>query len=146
MITKPAAYVLVFLQFVTIFSIVITSSVIPINILYFFMYSAGIFLGVWSLWEMRKSKFQILPHVKHGSRLVTTGPYKYVRHPMYLAILLICTALVLDSFSPWKLMTLIMLAVVMIKKIEYEERLLATHFEKYADYKRKTPSMIPSLR
>lgn len=94
---------------------------------------------------MRKTKFQILPGINHGGKLITSGPYKYVRHPMYLSVLLICISLVLDSFTPWKLMTLIMLIVVTIKKIEYEERLLATHFEKYADYKRKTPGLIPLI-
>ena len=49
---------------------------------------AGIAMGAWALTANRPGNFNIRPDVKPGGRHVTQGPYAYVRHPMYLAVML----------------------------------------------------------
>ena len=45
-------------------------------------------LGVWTLAWNRPGNFNIRPEPKAGGQLVTGGPYRLMRHPMYTAVLL----------------------------------------------------------
>lgn len=80
-------------------------------------------------------------------RLITTGPYKRIRHPMYLQILLwtIAQALiisnVLTGFSG--LISWILLFLIRVPK---EEQMLIAHFgNEYKDYMKNTNSIIPIM-
>lgn len=52
-------------------------------------------LGIWLSWEVLKENSYAAPVVKvqkeRGHKVVTTGPYAYVRHPMYASVILIGT-------------------------------------------------------
>ena len=104
----------------------------------------GVFIGAWGIWEMRQG-FNAIPDVKAGNTLVTTGIYGYIRNPMYSALLIVYSALVIDNFSTMRLFGLIFLAIVLIMKIRYEEELLDKHFKEYLEYKKKTRRLIPFL-
>ena len=47
---------------------------------------AGLAVGAWALAANRPGNFNIRPDLKEGGTLVTHGPYRWVRHPMYLAV------------------------------------------------------------
>jgi protein-S-isoprenylcysteine O-methyltransferase Ste14 len=49
---------------------------------------SGIAVGLWAIFEMQKSKLNIAPHVRKGAILISSGPYRVIRHPMYLSLLL----------------------------------------------------------
>jgi hypothetical protein len=55
----------------------------------------GAVMGVWTLAFNRPGNFNIRPDLKPDARLVLDGPYAYVRHPMYVSVLLIGAATVL---------------------------------------------------
>jgi methanethiol S-methyltransferase len=77
----------------------------------------------------------------------TDGLLKYVRHPVYSASILILTGYFL--FDPkWStLISVSMLILYFIVGSRFEERKLIRQFgEKYIDYKRKTPMLIPRFR
>jgi protein-S-isoprenylcysteine O-methyltransferase Ste14 len=48
-------------------------------------------LGLWTLSANHPGNFNIRPEPKVLGHLVTTGPYRWVRHPMYGAVLLLAT-------------------------------------------------------
>ncbi len=79
--------------------------------------------------------------------LVATGPYRYVRNPMYLAVLLIIAAEAL-AFSLALLAYGALLWVAFHGFVlSYEERALAARFGSgYQEYKRRVPRWIPRLR
>ena len=59
----------------------------------------GLYLGAWAIYTMKLRNLRIAPEVARGARLVTTGPYRFIRHPMYSAVLLITVSLVLSRFT-----------------------------------------------
>lgn len=75
--------------------------------------------------------------VVSDQRVITTGPYAIVRHPMYsgLLVLLFGTPLALGSW--WGLLMLVPMALVVASRIRYEERFLTTNLPGYTDFCRK---------
>jgi protein-S-isoprenylcysteine O-methyltransferase Ste14 len=82
--------------------------------------------------------------VKQGHRLVTGGPYRVTRHPIYTGLLgmLIGTAMI-QGFGRW-LVVLAVAALVLVAKIRSEERLLGRELgQPYQDYRRRVPALVP---
>jgi protein-S-isoprenylcysteine O-methyltransferase Ste14 len=80
-----------------------------------------------------------------GHELVTEGPYRIVRHPIYAAMLGLIVATGLVISRPWALGVGIVLYLVgTTSRIRIEERLLVQHFgRQYEDYKSKVHALIP---
>jgi protein-S-isoprenylcysteine O-methyltransferase Ste14 len=75
--------------------------------------------------------------------LVRTGPYRYVRHPIYSGVLLFLWASILGHLSILNAaLGLIALAVVMAR-VSVEERFLRSHYPEYEEYARKSKRLIP---
>ena len=103
----------------------------------------GFALGLWALKTMTFRNLNILPEIRPGSRLIIHGPYRYIRHPMYSALLLVTFALMVDTFSPARLILWIILAIDLWVKLTFEESLLAQRFGEYRDYQHRTKRIIP---
>lgn len=95
---------------------------------------------------------------QHKNGLVTTGPYKYVRHPQYLGIIIMTLGLTLlsfhltPSFIPFASHALVagvwfgeVLAYVLLAKIE-EFHLKSKYNSKYMKYENSVPFMVPFLK
>lgn len=87
--------------------------------------------------------FGILPEVRG---LVTRGPYRLVRHPVYLGEFGACAGLVLASPSRWNLGAAAAFAAAQATRIRLEERALLAEIPEYADYAAQTPRLLPRLR
>jgi len=83
------SYIYVIIQIVFIILIGITGPIIPDKIAIFIGEVVGVLLMIWAIWTMRLSHLNILPDLRGNNRLITSGPYKLVRHPMYIAVLLV---------------------------------------------------------
>lgn len=106
---------------------------------------AGILVGIWSVVTMQKSKLNILPDVRSGSTLITSGPYRYIRHPMYSSVLLFGIGVVIQDVSFVRLGLFLLLFIVLLLKIHYEESLLQTEFPEYTEYKNATKRLLPGV-
>jgi protein-S-isoprenylcysteine O-methyltransferase Ste14 len=83
-------------------------------------------------------------HLAQPDRLVTTGPYAVVRHPMYIAWGLIHLGLGLATASRWALVTTpIAAAVVHMEAVAEEQRLLASFPAEMDHYRATTPAYLP---
>lgn len=144
--TKPNAllsYGLVFVQLVCLGLIALTGPLFATNPVLLLLEGAAGFLGLWAIWTMGIGNFNVTPDVKHRARLVTTGPYRYIRHPMYSALLLGGLTLVLDYLSTFRLAIWLLLVIVLLFKLSYEEKLLTQTLGGYAAHMRQTKRLIP---
>ncbi len=93
--------------------------------------------GAWSL----------VPAADQGTGLVTTGPYRVVRHPIYLGLALLATGEAL-AFASWPAVLIVLTAIVptFAWRARAEETLLSRTFgERYALYRKQTRMIIPYL-
>lgn len=102
-------------------------------------------LGTWTLLHNRPGNFNIRPEPKAAARLVTSGPYRHMRNPMYSAVLLFAAAEVVAYRDAWKIACWCALALVLLAKALLEERGLRAQFAGYADYARRVRRFIPGV-
>lgn len=142
---KIKSYTLVVIQLVCICLLAFTGPIFPENILSMSLGLAGSLLGLWAIVTMRPGRFNITPEVSEGSnsRMVSWGPYKYIRHPMYTSVLVITAAWILDYFTTLRFVIWIVLLTDLIWKLRYEEKLLANRYVEYKRYQERTKSLIP---
>jgi protein-S-isoprenylcysteine O-methyltransferase Ste14 len=108
----------------------------------FVMFLSGLCLAVWARLYLGKNWGMPMTQ-KQDPELVTTGPYQYIRHPIYSGILLAVLGSGLASSSYWFLY-FILAGSYFIYSAVVEERLMAKQFPKvYPEYKRKTKMLIP---
>ena len=85
-----------------------------------------------------KPSLRISPIPKPGADLIVTGIYKWIRHPMYLSVLLVGAGFVLNNFNLATLIVFFVLLVNMIVKGNYEDSLLRKRHEHAKNYQSKT--------
>lgn len=139
------SYLLVLLQFAAILAILLTGPLWARTPWLLFMELAGLALVLWALLAMRLANLHVLPDVRPNAQLVQRGPYRFIRHPMYSAILLATLALVIDAFTWLRLGFWFVLLINLLIKLHYEERLLAAHYPAYPHYQQYTKRLLPWL-
>jgi protein-S-isoprenylcysteine O-methyltransferase Ste14 len=106
----------------------------------------GDLLFVWSHRALGRNWSPVL-EIRKGHTLVTNGPYKFVRHPMYAAIFIIGIGISLLS-SNWIVALSYMLPVVCmyLVRVSDEEKMMTEQFgDKYRKYMKRTGRLIPKL-
>jgi protein-S-isoprenylcysteine O-methyltransferase Ste14 len=76
--------------------------------------------------------------VEQGQQVITSGPYAFVRHPMYLSMIMMMTSSPLALGSYWALLPSIGFIMVIAARIKNEEELLLTDIKGYREYTQKT--------
>ena len=137
------SYLLVFIQFfvlgVMFFLMILNFHFSFAGVLLFFSSMYVLYLAVK---ENPPSNINIRPDIKQNARLVTTGIYRYIRHPMYLSVILASLSFVFfdkDLFWLW-----CVVVADMVLKMEYEERLWKQSPE-YREYSKKSYKIIPFI-
>jgi len=83
---------------------------------------------------------------KKGHKLIEQGPYRFVRHPIYTSILLMCLGSAMVSNRALSYMGGLLVFVGFFIKLKQEERLMLQHFpEEYPAYKGRTKILVPFL-
>lgn len=75
--------------------------------------------------------------VSESQKVISTGPYALVRHPMYVGVILIFLATPLALGSWWAFLPAIILSAMIAVRLIDEERFLAANLPGYDDYRRK---------
>jgi len=99
----------------------------------------GACAATWAVYNLRHS-FAVFVQVR---TIVTGGLYKYVRHPIYFAYILMHSGLFLVNPRALYLLFSSLLIIITIYRARLEEAKLAKHSEEYQQYMKKTPFILP---
>ncbi|GAB4136386.1 MAG: isoprenylcysteine carboxylmethyltransferase family protein [Bacteroidia bacterium] len=137
------SWVLVVIQFWGIFFFLIDGSFIAGHPIYVLLQIMAVLLGIWAIAAMGARQFSVFPKPVEKARLITKGPYRIIRHPMYTAILLMAGVLTADQFNIFRCSVFLLLCINQVIKLFWEERMLKEKMPEYADYMKKTWRLIP---
>ena len=76
---------------------------------------------------------------------MTTGPYRFVRHPIYLGGLLITLGEVWLRWSPLVVALNLLFVAAQIVRLRYEDEILDRAFPEYREYRARTSALIPGI-
>jgi protein-S-isoprenylcysteine O-methyltransferase Ste14 len=105
------------------------------------LWLSGAILSLWPLWYLRRN-FSVEPEARD---LVTTGPYRWARHPIYAVYLLINAGILLRHPTLPLAAVLAGWLALLLLRVGYEEQVLATAFPQYRDYRRRVGAFGPRL-
>jgi len=105
----------------------------------------AVLLGTWTLLHNRPGNFNVQPQPRARGHLVTDGPYRRVRHPMYITVLLGAAGWADCAGGWWRVLIVLALLLVLNAKAALEERLLQARWPEYAAYRARTWRFVPGL-
>jgi len=97
---------------------------------------------VWARITFGARSFHAAANPTEGG-LVTTGPYRYARHPIYGAVMLFVGAGVASHFSITNLAAALVVFAASFARLLSEEKLVVGHYPEYRDYAARTKRLIP---
>jgi len=104
--------------------------------------SAG--LMIWARITFGVRSFHPAANTTKG-KLVTNGPYRLLRHPIYDAIIYFIWAGALNYLTPDAIVAVIFISICLITRMMLEERFLMTTYEEYREYCKRTYRLIPFI-
>jgi len=107
------------------------------------IFAAGAAFGFWAIAHNQTGNFHIRPILKNGCRLITSGPYRLIRHPMYTSVIIMMLGVLISTPTLLESTFYLALIAVLYLKARREERLWCGHNPKYLSYKKRTKLFIP---
>ena len=148
MTDKTKGNVLVAIQFILIASILLMASD-EVNVPWIYiggvqLIGPGIIILVISFKNLGRS-LTANPVPLEAGKLIETGIYKYVRHPIYTGLLLAMLGSVVQSMAIVKLFVWLALFALLTYKAKFEESLLIKKYPGYVEYMKRTGRFVPKL-
>ena len=103
---------------------------------------AAVALAVWARRSFPRGVFRVGAN-PGGTALLRTGPYRWIRHPMYAAALLLVGSGVLAHLSWLAGAVGVVVAGVVAARVTFEEQLLRASYPDYAAYAKSTRALVP---
>jgi len=139
------SYILVFVQFfVSFLMFFLMLQHFSFSLIGSILFILGFSIGIIALKTNPPSNINIRPDIKKDSTLITHGIYKYIRHPMYLSVMLMTLSFVFFYKSFIEIFLWIIVFVDLIVKLLYEEKLWSRD-KKYKEYMKNSYRLIPFI-
>ena len=101
----------------------------------------GTVLSLYCIRQLGRS----LPIMASARELVTAGPYKVIRHPLYGAELITIVGVVIGHWSPASAVLGLAWVALQFRRAQNEERVLRENFPEYGSYARRVPMLVPGF-
>ncbi len=110
-------------------------------------------LAVGSVWLVASAvsalgkQWALAARLVEGHKLITTGPYRFVRNPIYTGMLgmLVATGLAMEHWTGL-IVGVVLFAVGLVIRVRSEEKLLRAAFGKeFEDYAERVPAVLPGI-
>jgi protein-S-isoprenylcysteine O-methyltransferase Ste14 len=135
----------VIIQLTCIIWLLVSSNTRQLNTAHLAVVTIAIMIGIWAVLSMRPGNINIVPALKSNHRLVTSGIYRYIRHPMYASVILFCAAFLATNPVWINCLVFGILLVNLWLKLRHEERLLSERYPEYRDYQQRTKLLVPFI-
>ncbi len=136
---------LVTAQLALIAALAATGPLVPAGMLPRALLASGALLAAWAVAAIPPRHLRATPEPARGARLVTAGPFRAIRHPMYTSVLLASLGWVTGDWTWWRGALWLALLAVLLAKLHLEEHLLRATFPDYATYAARTHRLVPGL-
>jgi len=103
-------------------------------ILGYVLLCAGYFLSIWVYAVNKFAEPTVRIQTERGHKVIDTGPYAIVRHPLYSGALLMCAGIPLALGSFWALVPAAIGALILVVRTVLEDRTLQEELEGYKEY------------
>lgn len=102
----------------------------------------GLSISIWSRW-MLAGNWSNDVRFKQGHELIQTGPYRFVRHPIYTGILVMCFAPAIQFGQLHCWLGTLIIGIGFWIKLKQEESVMLQHFPEYAGYRKRVKALVP---
>jgi protein-S-isoprenylcysteine O-methyltransferase Ste14 len=102
----------------------------------------GVLIEIWAIWHL-KFAFATEPAAR---RFVTSGPYRFMRHPIYSGSCLTFVGLLMTRQTIPVVVAVVVWSICARLRMGYEEAILMSVFPSYAEYRRRVGAIVPRLR
>ncbi|HEV2320344.1 MAG TPA: isoprenylcysteine carboxylmethyltransferase family protein [Verrucomicrobiae bacterium] len=103
---------------------------------------AGLAIAIWSRWTLA-GNWSSDVRFKQGHELVQTGPYRFVRHPIYTGLLIMCLAVAIQFGRLHQWLGVLIIGIGLWIKLKQEETIMLQHFSDYAAYRKRVRALVP---
>jgi len=101
------------------------------------VYTLGLWLAFWAMSANRFFSPVVRIQKERGHHLITTGPYRFVRHPGYVGVMSATLGGGLALGSYWSMVPLVVFFLLFIRRTALEDRFLLAELEGYAEFAQK---------
>ncbi|TWU42222.1 methyltransferase family protein [Novipirellula artificiosorum] len=105
----------------------------------------GVGIAVWAWVTIGLRNIRIHPSPTDRTQLATSGPYHFIRHPMYAGVLWMTGALLWSNPQWWRALAWGVLWLVLFGKATMEEQAMAEQFPDYENLQKRTGMLWPRL-
>lgn len=107
--------------------------------------SLGIAFFMWAAFSLKWKNLTAMPEPVRNGHLIEQGPYRYIRHPMYTALIVCAIGAAIGHGDGLKVLYVVLLIMVLWVKLRREETFLTAAYPAYASYMARTHALIPQL-
>ena len=108
------------------------------------LFPLGVLIAIVAAIQLKRNLTPLPMPVEHGE-LIQTGLYAYVRHPIYLGVILMALAWFLHTQAVLTLVEFIAVMIFFEVKSRQEEYWMGQVYPEYAEYQRRTAKLVPRI-
>ena len=139
------SYILTFVQFLCAVFFFFFALSTPLGLISIILITVAIANALWAVFTMHIGNFRFQPIPKEEIILITSGPYRFSRHPMYGSVLLAMLGVAISMDTWFGYAAWCILFINLYIKLRFEEKLLLEKFSEYKEYMKRTKKILPFL-